>query len=128
MRHYAGVFVAAVLVCGCGGGGDSPAGTNRTVSCNYAGDVCDTLVATMTNAQQAALQADCSGSGGTFATAACTTTGMVAGSCRYTGTALANVGYAFPDGVLTEYFATGAWTSTTAQAYCESPPPGLWVP
>lgn len=128
MRRSFVVTVAAVLVSACGGGGGGGGAATRTVSCDFSGDVCDTLVAPMTDAQQATLQADCTGAGGAFTTAACPTAGMLAGTCRYTGTALANLGFNFPGGTMTEYYYQAGWTAGSAQVYCESPPAGVWVP
>ncbi len=127
MRRSVVVFVAAVLVSARGGGGGG-GGTTRTISCDFAGDTCDTLVAAMTDAQQAALQADCTGSGGTFAVTACPVAGTLAGTCRYTGAVLATIGFDFPGGTLTERYYAASWTAASAQSFCETPPAGVWVP
>jgi hypothetical protein len=125
MRNYAAVLVAAALLSGCGGGG-SGGGSAITIRCDFAGDMCEDITAVLTAAQQTSLQTSCTNALGTFAVGTCSTAGTVAGHCHYTGTAV--LGGNVAGATANEYYYTAAWTVSTAQAYCASPPAGTWVP
>lgn len=130
MRIYVGAILAAALAAGCGGGGDSgPAGTSRTVSCTFAGDVCNEITAVMTDAKQASVQTACTGGSGTFTVGLCDTAGTVAGHCAYTAAAVAAyIGISLPGSTMNEYYYTASWTSPEAQGFCTTPPAGTWIP
>jgi hypothetical protein len=127
MSRLAGVALVGMLMAGCGGG-SSESRTLRTLSCDFAGEVCDSLVAQLTAAEFAGLQKNCVDSGGTFAPGACSTADKLAGHCQYTGAAATNFGIPYPGATLDEYYYPASWTLASAEAYCTSPPAGAWIP
>lgn len=129
MHRLTWIIAAAALATACGGGGGDGPATNRTVSCLFAGDTCDTVTGMMNDGQYSALRSGCTGGGGTFADAACNTTGMLAGHCRYDSAAMAAyTGISIAGATMDEYFDSGSWTEPGAQAYCADPPAGTWIP
>jgi len=129
--------VAVVLAAGCGGGkksgtggtpGTPSGGGTRTVSCLYAGDHCETLTATLTDADQTAIQGGCAGDGGTFSASACSTTGMMSGTCRYTGAQAVALGINFANATLVQHFVAATYSAAEAEAFCAGAPAGTWVP
>jgi hypothetical protein len=128
MRNHLAVVVAAGLLSACGGD-DSDGKSNATVRCVFADNFCDAITASMTSSQRTALSTACTSGGGSFAEGACPTAGMVAGHCHYTGdTVEMMTGVPISGATADEYYASASWTSVDAQAYCETPPAGTWVP
>jgi hypothetical protein len=129
MRTYLAALGLGLALTACGGGGGD-GGSATTISCLFAGDTCSELSATMTSSQRSSLASDCTSAGGTYALGGCPVDGAVPGYCSYTGAQFtAYTGLNLSGGSLREYFyTTGAWTVTTAQDWCSSPPAGTWVP
>lgn len=126
MRRLTGVLLAGTIVAGCGGGSGESRST-RVLSCTFANDYCDALTAQLTSAEFAGLQTSCANAGGTAGTA-CSTVGALSGHCQYDTAATGQMGFAYPGATITEYYYSANWTLLDAQAYCDSPPAGVWVP
>lgn len=130
---YTPTFNATSAASACGafgtwsaGGGGGGGGGGNTLSCTWAGDGCNQLAGSLTAAEIAQVQATCTGSGGTYAAGACSTTGAVSGSCFYTDGDVIVPGEIATAFSLRAYYYSASWTLAQAQADCAAPPAGVW--
>jgi len=130
MRNHLAVIVLAGLLAACGDDDDSDGKNNVTVRCVFVDDFCDAITGSMTSTQRTALSTACGEGGGTFGEGGCPTAGAVAGHCFYTGDVVSMMTGVPISGATADeyYYVAGDWTSESAQAWCESPPAGTWVP